>query len=38
MENLTIRTKFILGLQHVLAMFGATILAGILGGPANTTY
>ena len=32
MENLTIRTKFILGLQHVLAMFGATILVPYLTG------
>ena len=32
MEKLTTRTKVILGLQHVLAMFGATILVPYLTG------
>lgn len=32
MENITIGKKLVLGLQHVLAMFGATVLVPILTG------
>lgn len=32
MENITMSKKLILGLQHVLAMFGATVLVPILTG------
>lgn len=32
MENITIEKKIILGLQHVLAMFGATVLVPMLTG------
>lgn len=32
MENINMKTKLILGLQHVLAMFGATVLVPFLTG------
>ena len=31
-KDLNIKTKYLLGLQHVLAMFGATVLVPFLTG------
>ena len=32
MEKLSLQTKIVLGMQHVLAMFGATVLVPFLTG------